>query len=173
MIRADGADGFDPMQAVAENSEVHRALEGLAHWQKTWRDDQLSPLEKNRIPIRGGPPSHLVYGRRQGRVIWFPVHFSRAHPSSRSLSCYHRNIAMATLQVESLLTHCRIAAAQTGRGLAGPLRDCAQHAAEILGRMHAGLGSTYRTATARVHVDQSAAKQDLNTTRQYFGLAQI
>jgi hypothetical protein len=156
---------------IVDQDPVHRVLEGLTGWSPTWQaDSPLPAFAKRRIPTRGNsPPSHALYASKRGRVIWFPAYFGQ--PGAHNLSCYHRNLFYASLQVESLSALSSVAAQQIAGGLAlSPMQsDCAQRAAGILGRFYAGAKSTYRSMSVKFHIDENQ-KNEINDNRRYFGM---
>jgi len=168
ILRATDVDVNAP---IVDQGPVHRELEALTRWSPTWQaDSPLPPFAKRRIPTRGNsPPSHALYASKRGRVIWFPAYFGQ--PGAPNLSCYHRNLFYACLQVESLSALSSAAAQRIAAGIAlSPWQsDCAKRAAGILGRLYAGANSTYRSMSVKLHIDENQ-KNEINDNRQYFGM---
>ncbi|HVB80526.1 MAG TPA: hypothetical protein VNE82_11355 [Candidatus Binataceae bacterium] len=156
---------------IVDQGPVHQVLEALTRWSPTWQaDSPLPPFAKRRIPTKGNsPPSHALYASKRGRVIWFPAYFGQ--PGAPNLTCYHRNLFYASLQVESLSALSSVAAESIAGGIAlSPWQsDCAKRAAGILGRLYAGASSTYRSMSAKLHIDENR-KTEINGNRQYFGM---
>jgi hypothetical protein len=166
-------EGVDPGALPAEGGQVHRMLEAVTTWRPSWQHDDLRnlPLSQASLRIRTAPPSHVLYGRERGRAVWFPALFTQKGGDLHSLSCYHRNLVLASLQVESLSGAISETAKQIGDGL--PLsvghRECARRAAGILGRLYGGV-DTYRSWSPRVHIEQNGLVTVLNDVRDYFNM---
>jgi hypothetical protein len=158
---------------------VHRAVDAWAGWSPTWKNNALPNLEARTIPTRQAPPSHLLYGSRRGRTVWFPARFGETKPkptkSKPTLSCYHRNLVLASLQVDSLLGLVANAIALQDDGVTGSaaLNACHARAAEVLGRLHAGRGDTYRTRSVQVQIDQDPRRASLETARARLGMSEL
>ncbi len=163
---------IDPMIPIFELEEVHRALEAVTKWQPTWLNDSLDSLDKTSIKIRSAPPSHILYGNTRGRAVWFPALFIPQTSPCRTLSCFHRNLTLASLQVESLGSLVSITARELEKGipLVGDYRNCAKNAAGILGRLYGGVKSTYRSWSPHIQIDQNQLVEDINNVRDFFNM---
>jgi hypothetical protein len=160
---------------VVNGSEVHRALEALTNWRNTWRDDTLPALSQKTLPTQDPHPvSHLLYVGKRGRTIWFPALFTASGPVS-SLTCYHRNLVFASLQVESLAGLTRETAKQisTGPALTSAHAECARNAAGILGRLYGAHSSTYRSWSPHRHIDDNELAVEINNVRSYFSMPSL
>ena len=164
------ADGGDETQVVEEGGPVHRFLEGLVGWDSKWETLVLDPLKDSTIKIKKSPPGHLLYAGGRGRVVWFPGHFlSRDGASPHTLWCYHQNLMMGSLQVESLGQIAKDAASaldedQTLDEFPVAYGDCVQFTAGILGRVNGGK-NTYRSNSLRRQV-QDSFKDEVNAIRK-------
>jgi hypothetical protein len=168
------ADGTDPTQPVVSDSDLHRALEAMCGWNPLWKSLKLNPLAESSIEIKQSPGGHLLYGGRRGRVVWFPGSFQSVGPNPHTLSCYHRNLSVAALHVESLCRICKdaadaIEASQPLANFSTAYRACAQYAAGILGRLYGGTFDTYRSHSISQQIAKMY-KDPVNATRKQFGM---
>lgn len=167
--------GVDPKISTPAGGEVHRALEAMTTWRPTWRYDPLSNIDAASLSIRTAPHSHIHYGQKRGRVVWFPGLFVQQTKGFRSLSCYHRNIVHTSLQVESL-SHFVLKTAeeiQNGTKLSAAHRECARRAVGVLGRLYGGDYSTYRSWSTRFHIEQNNLANVINQVRDRFNLSPL
>lgn len=153
------ADGVDATKVPPDGQEVHQALEGFTNWNPLYKKLALKPLKEYSIEIKTSPASHVLYGGKRGRAIWFPEQFKSVAPYPHSVTCYHRNLVIATLQTESLCRFMAEIAAMLDAG--GTLanasvayRTAGQLSAGILGRLYGG-ASTYRSSSMPVQIDKS------------------
>ncbi len=166
VVRGSGVDPHDPIDS---GGAVHRALEAWTSWRTSYDTDPLPPLAEARLRTRTAPAGDNLYGRPRGRAVWFPRLFTEKYERIRSLSCYHRNQLMAAVQVESLGELTKEAAASIGKGHGptGTYGDCARRAGGALGRIFGGGASTYRSWSARAHIEQNFV-DSVNAVRKYF-----
>jgi hypothetical protein len=164
--------GVDPGQPTPDGGEIHRALEAMTSWQPTWKYDTLPPLADVSLHIRRSPVSHLLYGHDRGRVVWFPGLFIPRARGLHSLACYHRNLVLASMQVESLggLLSETARQIQAGTPLSATHKECAKRAAVMMGLLYAGHSSTYRSWSPRVQIEHNNLVADVNQVRQDFSL---
>ena len=173
VIDATAASSTDP---VVQDGPVHRALEAMAGWNPLWKKMALKPLSAGRIAIRQSPEGHIIYGRQQGRVVWFPGNFPSAGGKPSTLTCFHQNLSMASLHVASLCRFAKDAAAQLSNkkslaSVSKMYRDCARLTAGILGRLHGKKNDDdagakpeiYRSGSIRTQIQ--LYKDDINTVR--------
>jgi hypothetical protein len=169
VVRATGVEPNDP---TAEGGEIHRALQAMTTWNPSWATDALTKLEDARLPTRIGAPSHLLYGGRRGRVVWFPGLYTVSTVKLRSLACYQRNLTLASMQTESLAG--LVLETESGRKLGktpvGLRRECAQRAAGVLGRLYGGVASTYRSWSPRRQIEQNDYAKPLDSLRDFFNM---
>jgi hypothetical protein len=137
------AEGVDFTVAVDNKKEVHRALEAWTGWSSQWKVAALRDLSVCTLDImrKESPAGHVLYGSRRGRAVWFPAKFLSV-PGARteSLTLYHQNLFISSLQTESL---CGLAAVAAGQIAAGQTlgdfsltyKNCIGNAAGILGRL--------------------------------------
>jgi hypothetical protein len=154
----------DPTVATPDQGPVHRTLEAVTAWLPDWTINQLPPLASRCAAIRPAPPSHVCYAGAHGHAIWFPA---PAVAGRRTLSCYHRNQLFAALQVESLSEMLRRVDQQlTAGGALSPAADqCAKLAAGIVGRLYGGVDDTYRSGSARQHIERRGFVDAVNSMR--------
>jgi hypothetical protein len=161
-----------PETRVDPNSDLHRALAAVADWPTYWKETPPSDLATATLRIKRSPPSHLLYGGSHGRSVWFPASF--ANPQNKSsLSCYHRNLAMASLQTASLAGVLRCGTAELTRSgeLKEPLRDMTRAAAGLLSRMYVAdeqKSRIYRTASVQAQIRQLGLVAEINQIRSHF-----
>jgi hypothetical protein len=167
------ASGVDPDVPTPGNGEVHRALEALTGWRLTWRHDRIPDLADASLRIvRTAPASHVLYAGKRGRAVWFPGLFTLSRSSVRSLACYHRNLVLASAQVESLGGLVAESGDWLRRGneLPPTQSECARHASGILGRLFGGKPGTYRSYSTRTQIEQNDLMEIVNEVRDHFGM---
>jgi hypothetical protein len=159
----------DPTVPVADGGDIHRLLDGVTGWSPAWASANPPALAKQQLPVRkGAAAGDVLYGRSRGRAVWFPGSFTRPGGEIRSLSCYHRNLALASLQVESLGGLARETARKLREGedwsKEDDLKIVARNAVNTLGRLYGGR-STYRSWSLRAQMEQNGLVPDINATR--------
>lgn len=164
--------GVSPGTPTLDGGQVHRALEAVTCWRPTWQHDSLPALADASLPTRTVPPSHVLYGRKRGRAVWFPALFMLPAGQLRTLACFHRNLVLASLQVESLsrLVSSTAKELRAGRLLSAGHSDCARRAAGVLGRLYGATPDIYRSWSPRVHIEQNNFTSPVNTVRAHFGM---
>jgi hypothetical protein len=167
-----GSD-VDETQLPPEGGSEHRFLDAVTTWAPTWKSAALPKLSDVALPLRGSgtPAGHVLYRRGRARAVWFPGSFTIPSGSVRTLTCYHRNLVLASLQVESLAG---FAAATTqflrnGGRLSDAHFDAATRAGDILGRFYGGAPSIYRSRSLQAQVDDGSFVTDINTMRAAVG----
>ncbi len=173
---ATGTLSTDPIVA---GGPIHRALEGMAGWNPHWETIAPTPLAVGKISARQSPAGHMLYGKRRGRVVWFPADFRTVASYAETLSCYHQNLSMCSLHAESLCQLSRDAAVELGNNgslaaFSTTYRDCAQLAGGLLGRLHGKKTDessgqkpqTYRSGSVRSQIQ--IYKDDINKVRLAF-----
>lgn len=150
--------GQTDMPDVAEGSAVHRVLEALTGWNQDWPKMPLdhASLASARLAIHRQSKDDIVYARANGRAIWLPREFSKPHPADPPrLSCYHRNLTLASLQAMSLGECVDLVAGRHQRGERVPplLLQRAREAAYVLDRLGTGdPKATYRTMSVDAQI---------------------
>lgn len=164
--------GVSPGIPTPEGGEAHRAMEAVTCWRPTWQHDSLPALADASLPTRTVPPSHILYGRKRGRAVWFPALFMLPPGQLRTLACYHRNLVLASLQVESLslLVSSTAKELRAGRLLSAAHSDCARRAAGVLGRLYGATPDIYRSWSPRVHIEQNNLVSTIDAVRDHFGM---
>lgn len=165
VIRASGAAD----KPLKQGGAVQRALDGVTAWRPSWQKAKLPALDLNaRLQIsHNSPDSHVLYARPRGRAVWFPSLFTGDSEGFPTLGCYHRNLVFTSLQVESLSGFL----AETAKHLPEWLdlssyhRECARRAAGIVGRLYGGDKTTYRSWSARAHIEQNDLVGPVNAVR--------
>lgn len=162
--------GGDEASPPADGTAEHRFLDAVTTWSPTWKSAALGKVADHQLESRkeGVPGGHMVYRRDRGRAIWFPASFNVAAGYIRTLTCYHRNLVLASMQVESLAG----LAAGTASFLAdgGKLNDnhydTAKRASNVLGRFYGGARTIYRSRSPQAQIDDSNYVDDINSMRQ-------
>ena len=149
-----------PEVDVVDQDASHRVLVALAHLEDVWRKAVLDKLdERSRLAIsrRKNVPGRVLFATDAARVVWFPDLMSPSvdlDPKRKHrLACYHRNLAMATLQTDALMSLAEQAQLldRAGRSRVA-IRDARRHAVSHLGRLYAGR-KTYETWSVRAQID--------------------
>lgn len=171
------AEGVDAKEPLVEGSPLHYALEGLANWNVNWETTPPRNMDERKIETQQSPPSHVLYGSRRGRVLWFPVNFRRNSFNADTLTCYHQNLTVASLQTESL---CRLVKDTADRLAINPsfgnasvaYQACAKLSVGLLGRLYGGTWDTYRSHSLR---DQIAKGYHAPVTdvRKHFQMSEL
>jgi hypothetical protein len=168
------AVGSDPKQPFAEHDEVHRMLEGVTRWPPDPDTATLTPVAEAGLETKTGTAKGSVhYAADRGRAIWFPGLFSLQKRRVCSLSCYHRNILMGAMQIDSLGTLVAGTAALLRNGtrlyeLSAVHKARARKACDCLERFFTGdKRLTYRSKSFKEQVLRNELA-DLNDLRKAF-----
>jgi hypothetical protein len=167
------ATGGDEVNPPADGSPEHRFLDAVTTWSPTWKSAALGKVADRRLDARteGVPGGHIVYRRDRGRAIWFPGSFNVPAGYIRTLTCYHRNLVLASLQVESLagLAAATAAFLADGGKLNNPHFDAARRAGNVLGRFYGGARTIYRSHSPKAQIDDAGYVSDINAMRAAVG----
>ena len=139
VVQAAGVD----TGPLVTGGPVHRSLEAWTGWRTSWKTDALSDPAKTVLTTSGGG-SRALYASRRGRAVWFPDRFT---VPGRALSCYHRNLALSSLQVESLGAAVTRTLAVSGGDLTTLSvhhTDSVGYSTDMLGRFYGAPATTYR-----------------------------
>lgn len=170
IIKGAGADAKTP---VAANGEIHRALHGLCTWDRFWDEANLPSLDAStqfKLALTpSAAPGNLLYGLPHSRAVWFPNRFTKTGARVFSLSCYHRNLAAAALQTESMIGLMRMADT-LGQGV-GTMPTLVNATAKLIGRIYGGTRDTYRSWSMRARLDTEKAL--VNRVRGRLGLGDL
>ncbi len=149
----------------------------MTTWSPTWRSASLVKVADRRLEARadGVPGGHIVYRRDRGRAIWFPASFNVEAGYIRTLTCYHRNLVLASMQVESLagLAGATAAFLAGGGKLNDKHYDAAKRAGNVLGRFYGGARTIYRSHSPQAQIDDGAYAEDINKMRDAVGQAPL
>jgi len=166
----DGKTGDDA--EFKKDSVVHKGLEALCVWSGGLDSIQPEDPEKTsnfqlwKDKKRAGDK---LYQHRRGKAVWFPLLFGEeANPkwkekNKKSLSCYHRNLVMATLQTESLINLVDLVD-DTAAPLQNPLKRLGASALKRLERFYFGDEDTYKSFGPRYQILQD--KDLINRVRK-------
>jgi hypothetical protein len=173
------ADNGVTAQAIAQDTPLHRQLNGLARGEPNWKSVQLGPLAQDCIATRPACAGCVLFGTRRGRVAWFPESFTSAGPSFKnSLRCYHQNLTVATLHTEALCVLAKDAADWIAGGVAHtswPVNfdRCARNAAGLLGRLNGGgKAGTYGSHSLQ-HQIKKTYEAEVNALRKEYGMSPL
>jgi hypothetical protein len=149
----------NPAAQIVDGSDEHRVLEALTGWNRNFAIMNLSktPLQSASLTIHSRLDSDLVYARGTGRAIWLPRLFATDQGRAR-LSCYHRNITLASVQTMSLGEFVGWVARRYERGETVPelVQERAKRASRLLGVLAAGeRTATYRTMSIATQVNDA------------------
>lgn len=152
---------------------VHRALEGLCTFSSSWASDPLHALTVWQPEIKGGPGAGALHRSRRGRAVWVPAKIA-AQEKVFSMGRYHRNLALATMQVESLLGLIDWAADRLRHGdLTVDAEDLARNAGFALARLNGKAGQRmegiYRTCSVPAQISDSGLVDAVNFIRKRLG----
>lgn len=162
---------------VTANSEIHRALEGVTGWRANWKTDTLPTLESARVSAHAAagaaPATDWLYGRKRARALWVPSKLGTTPGGyGLSLECYHHNLSLASLQVESLCGFARetVSRLEDQTELSFYENECARNAAGLLTRLYVGDDSVYRSWSVRSQIDQNNFRGTIDSLRSSMGL---
>jgi hypothetical protein len=161
-----GKGGNEAISPEAES--VRRLLHAALTFRGKWREDTLpknSDVRVAGLPV--SPPSHLVVGRARSRAIWSPSDFAKP---GHTIGCYHRNMTLLCMQIDSMLVAASgfARALESGTSLNNEQRKLMKRLAGHLGRLFDGDRSTYRSGSATKQI--SIALDDCNRLRQEYGM---
>jgi len=168
LVSFSQASGTELLMPLAANLDLQRALVGMTRLSRSWRIDALPPLTKALVSQTSRQPlEHAMLANDRGRCVWQPHDIQSDPVGAKRSNCYHRNLVFATLQVQSLLGLMSYAAKSRDKGVvvAGPTEDCIRYAAGLLGRIYGGADATYRTTSARRHIEDSGMKDIVDQVR--------
>jgi hypothetical protein len=163
VIRATGTEWAHP---VKERGELHQFLDQVTGWYDRRRDP--GKLESSRVstPREDG---HILYGHRRSRCVWFPEHFATGDVRY-SLSHYHRNLTLCSMQTESLGQYvCRLAANLDEPGyLTIPQKEYARHVIRSVDRLKGGRPEeTYRSRSPLHQMERNDVLPSVDRVRAY------
>lgn len=159
-------NGADSALALPDHGEVHRTLEAITRWPLDWSKAPLPDLGTVAIEDPHFLPGDIHYSGSRGRAVWLPG-MAADQLRHRKLTCYHRNQAMAALQVLMLGEAVRTGAARLRQGLPLPLAQeyCTKRATGILSRLYGGSVDTYRSLACAHQMRQQGLVDDVNYLR--------
>jgi len=143
-------------QTVRQGCNIHRALEALASWDRSWRQRPLPVLSAHTISIKNNHMSDIMYGHANSRVLWIPRLF--APGNNYALVWYCRNLLMASMQVKSFRDFLVRADNLQRINSATRIGGYAREVKAILRNMEKGL-KTYRTMSVCKQINNDAQLQ--------------
>ena len=167
------AKDVDPTQQFAGGGDEQRFLEAVTTWSKTWQSAALPQLAQATVASRtgGAAPGDILYGHKRARAIWFPGSSTMARGLVHTLACYHRNLVLASMQVESLAAFTQATARflPPAGTLPGEHYAAARRAGLILGRFYGGTPDIYRSESIARQLVDGGYLADINLVRAYVG----
>ncbi|HLO17697.1 MAG TPA: hypothetical protein VK206_22900 [Anaerolineales bacterium] len=165
VVDASGAWAAKPGK---EKTTIDRALFGLCRLEAGWEKGGMAGLiDSDFKPVTEGrrPEDQRLYALERARAIWLPEHFAdtpvyseeaQYSPRARALGCYHRNLAIATLQAQSLVKLVKRAfdflpQSQVSLQISGPVK----RAVRILNSLYIGEVETYRSWSLKHQISYS------------------
>jgi hypothetical protein len=164
-ISAEGADATKPPPNCVSN-----ALDAITRWRRGW--DPKAALEltdKNRLAAGSASSAgNVVYASRRGRAVWFPRLF-RADQERRALGCYHRNLTLLSLQVDSLSGLVRLAAraVRAREDIPVRLHECVANAVRLLEDLRDGHASTYQSRSPAHQLEHNDVPDDMRVVSEF------
>jgi hypothetical protein len=177
VIKADGGGNVD--LPITINGELHRVLEGLCSWEEDWANKQhLETIDKANLLLSNHPAGNILYHFKHGCATWMPKHHAlNSSRGQRKLECYHRNLALVSLQTEMLAQVCVLYRDYYDRNEQPPpeLKLLAKDSSIRLGFLYAAMkkGSkkfTYNSASPRAHLQEYDYVNIVNSVRSEFNL---
>jgi hypothetical protein len=102
----------------------------------------------------------VLYGSQRARAVWFPDGFAKL-----KLSCYHRNLTLLSMQVESLGAAVKRTVDTAGGNYATfsvPHSQSVVRSARILDKLYGGnRDATYQSYSAKRQIDESGLLQPI------------
>lgn len=161
--------GVDKTKLPTQDGPEHRFLDAVTTWSATWDSAALPSLVDAALDAKkeGVPLGHVLYKQNRGRAVWFPGFFTMPTGRVRTLGCYHRNLVLASMQVESLATFAAATVEYVAQDeqLLDAHYDAARRAGDVLGRFYGGAQSIYRTQSVRAQMDDGKFVDAINAMR--------
>lgn len=161
--------GVNAATELKLNSQVHKALEGLAGWNRLWDTAKHKTLGNAITPIKNEEiAGHQVFRASRGRSVWLPGYFGMS--DLRVAGCYHSNLTLLSLQIESLATLAEFTAAKltANQPISQSLSEYARGAAINLSLLYGANKSTYRSASASHQIAENGYIPAINQLRKHF-----
>ncbi|NUW37163.1 hypothetical protein HTZ77_38035 [Nonomuraea sp. SMC257] len=160
---------------TASGGDTHRLLDALADRNRLEEVGEPRPLAEQTITGRAERAGGLIYGKDRARVIWAPYRFL-AGGKTRWLSCYHRNLLLATALTDAWLG---VIAWASGALTEGALPtggdELVERTARLLGFVY-GVRSTakvvYRSRSTAAQIRDSGLSAELIQAREYIGITE-
>jgi hypothetical protein len=152
-------------------------LDALARWPTyDWDDPPPQHIPginlNDKIRVNEGYVGDLLHITPRGRVVWYPKHFLKKIGRINKLSCYHTNLNMLSMQIDSLGSLILNAAQEINIGNPPPpssfYETCIKRAAINLSLLYLGGGSekrTYRSWSAKRQIEQNNYLEAINIVR--------
>ncbi|GEM_PF-3393988 len=162
---------IDLQQPVVQDSEIQRALHSLCYMEG-WFQGNLAALENARLAVRNrraAQASSILYGTSHARVVWFPDNMiSPSGKNQHLLGCYHRNLALLSLQTIMLCHAVRLFDERPNPNAAPPqsLLTLSRAAAGKIGLLYGAHDDTYKSSNPRRYIDDNHLKPLLDRVRR-------
>lgn len=162
----------DPDVVPFEDDELHKALEGVTTWNVHWKKTPPTSQEDAALPIPNAPRSHVLYGTKRGRAVWFPYDFVSTERPAQKLSTFHRDLVLTSMQVDSLAGFLKATDGYPLGSLQSVHRDSARVAAGLLGRLYGETGP-FELSSPRYQMKQNDYVDVTNRLRTYFNMSEL
>jgi hypothetical protein len=152
-------------------------LDALARWPTyDWNDPPPGSIpqinEEDKIKVKQGYYGDTFQIVPRGRTVWYPKFFLPTAKRADKLSCYHKNLGMLSMQIESMGDLVEKASKEINAGnLPSPAsfyEACVKRAAINLSFLYLGGGNTkktYRSWSAKRQIEQNNYLEAINIVR--------
>jgi hypothetical protein len=163
-ISAEGADATKPPP-----NPVSNALDAIARWRRGWDPKTAFELtDENRLAGLASSAGNIVYASRRGRAVWFPRLF-KAGREQHALGCYHRNLTLLSLQVDSLsgLVCLATRAVRAREDIPVRLHECVANAVRLLEDLRDGHASTYQSRSPPHQLEHNDVLDEMRVVSEF------
>ena len=152
-------------------------LDALARWPTyDWNDpppDSIPQVNgEDKLKVKQGYYGDTLQIVPRGRAVWYPKFFLETTKRADKLSCYHKNLGMLSMQIESMGDLVAKASEEINAGsLPSPAsfyESCVKRAAINLSFLYLGGGNTkktYRSWSAKRQIEQNNYLEAINIVR--------
>lgn len=158
----------DDAVLVDQGDPVHTALEIVTQWRKGKMGNLTNGHISHDPNCAASVPSSgaLLFGHERSRAVWDPLRFKGR--GGTSLSCYHRNLLVSTLQTEALLAFTQIDSELIAKKQRPKMiRACEDPVLKRILALHGGDRLTYRSASLHQFIDAHPLRPSVNAVSQH------